>query len=183
MLGMSEDLEASTCDAEALRFCKELDFVQCLANPRYLQCRRIGSRFILLVLHFGQLTSTNHWIFSIERKVLAHSGYFSDPAFLNYLKYLKYWKRLEYAKYIMYAEVGFNSQFTFSQRVYYGVYVSCMCQDFRIACGSWTFSKKRVSAINVLIQHFERSSHLSLENTKKNIGKSIQYQRNIGHFF
>uniref|UniRef100_A0A2K5Q8X2 Mediator of RNA polymerase II transcription subunit 31 n=1 Tax=Cebus imitator TaxID=2715852 RepID=A0A2K5Q8X2_CEBIM len=48
-----------------------LEFVQCLANPNYLNC-----------------------------KFLSTSGYFKDKAFVNYLKYLLYWKDPEHAKYL-----------------------------------------------------------------------------------
>lgn len=74
---------------EKMRFFVELEFIQCLANPKYLHCAphpRIALLPLALIVIVG----------------LAQSRYFQDPAFLNYLKYLQYWKRPEYAKYIAY---------------------------------------------------------------------------------
>jgi mediator of RNA polymerase II transcription subunit 31 len=58
---------------ETQRFILDLEFVQCLANPSYLQ---------FLAQH--------------------ENRYFKDPKFIAYLKYLLYWKRPEYAKFIIY---------------------------------------------------------------------------------
>ena len=61
-------------DPEGTRFVRELEFVQCLANPRYLHI------------------------------MLVQRNYFGDPNFVNYLKYLMYWTRPEYIKYIRYPQ-------------------------------------------------------------------------------
>jgi mediator of RNA polymerase II transcription subunit 31 len=69
-----------------LRFLMELEFVQCLANPQYLNCK-------LQIYHALYLMISVY-------KVLAQSRYFEDDAFVNYLKYLQYWKNPEYAIYL-----------------------------------------------------------------------------------
>lgn len=78
-----------TEDQQRLRFQIELEFVQCLGNPNYLNCKRIRviseSIVILMVV-----------------LVLAQRGYFKDSTFINYLKYLLYWKEPEYSKYLKY---------------------------------------------------------------------------------
>jgi mediator of RNA polymerase II transcription subunit 31 len=61
------------------RFMVELEFVQLLANPSYINC----------ISH------------SLIRD-LAQNKYFEDKKFLNYLIYLKYWKNPIYSKYITY---------------------------------------------------------------------------------
>ncbi|OXB79111.1 UNVERIFIED_CONTAM: hypothetical protein H355_005987 [Colinus virginianus] len=75
-----------------LRFQLELEFVQCLANPNYLNCEYLMQDPEKLL--FNSLIST----------VLAQRGYFKDKAFVNYLKYLLYWKEPEYAKYLKYPQ-------------------------------------------------------------------------------
>jgi mediator of RNA polymerase II transcription subunit 31 len=67
---------------DLLRFEADLEFVQSLSNPQYLNC-------IYLIVQF--LTS-----------VLAQSKYFEDEAFMNYLAYLEYFRNREYAKFITY---------------------------------------------------------------------------------
>jgi mediator of RNA polymerase II transcription subunit 31 len=67
------------------RFLLELEFVQCLANPQYLQCN-----FLIIPSYF------NYFL------VLSQHHLFKDQAFLNYLNYLKYWKQPEYVRYIVY---------------------------------------------------------------------------------
>lgn len=66
---------------EKIRFITELEFVQLLANPAYLNCMGIQ-----------KLTHLD----------LAQFKYFENPAFLNYCKYLGYWKKPEYSKFIVY---------------------------------------------------------------------------------
>jgi mediator of RNA polymerase II transcription subunit 31 len=86
---MSDQQSFSTTayDEEQLkrRFQTELEFVQALANPYYINCA-----FIFAVSLF-------HFIFA----VLAQRDYFKEPTFVNYLKYLLYWKRPEYAVYVI----------------------------------------------------------------------------------
>ncbi|KAJ9585039.1 hypothetical protein L9F63_020613 [Diploptera punctata] len=62
-----------TEDQQKLRFQVELEFVQCLANPNYLNF------------------------------LLQDDVYKNDyQAFINYLKYLLYWKEPEYARFLKY---------------------------------------------------------------------------------
>lgn len=81
-----------TEDQQRLRFQIELEFVQCLGNPNYLNCKRPN-----LKNNWRHLTS-----FVFVLAVLAQRGYFKDSTFVNYLKYLLYWKEPEYAKYLKY---------------------------------------------------------------------------------
>jgi hypothetical protein len=76
----------------------ELEFVQCLANPHYLNCRHgrcpnSPSRMSLV------------WLMSLLPPSLllpglAQNKYFDDPAFVKYLDYLQYWRQPEYSKLI-----------------------------------------------------------------------------------
>ena len=65
--------------SEAFRFIQDLEFVQCLCNPLYLECN---------------LWSTN------QLKDLSVNGYFKEQSFINYLYYLQYFKKVEYIKYL-----------------------------------------------------------------------------------
>lgn len=75
-----------------LRFQVELEFVQCLANPNYLNCKLLFKKYTLI--NIVEINST------VLFSVLAQRGYFKDQAFVNYLKYLLYWKEPDYAKFI-----------------------------------------------------------------------------------
>jgi hypothetical protein len=98
----------SALSDEELRFQSELEFVQCLCNPVYLQCEfrdgggggggdggdgggdgDVGC---------GVLTGSS------GSADLAQGQYFDEPAFVNYLAYLLYWKRPEYAHFIVYPQ-------------------------------------------------------------------------------
>ncbi|KAI8587611.1 SOH1-domain-containing protein [Geranomyces variabilis] len=81
-------------DLARKRFQLELEFVQCLANPQYLQCEWTCRELRISVQ--GCLLQRIFWT------VLAQQHYFSDPAFLNYLAYLRYWQQPQYATYITY---------------------------------------------------------------------------------
>ena len=71
-------------DKERVRFETELEFVQSLANPDYLNCMTV-KRF--------------HFNFCL---VLAQNQYFKQKAFVNYLNYLTYWFDGKYTQYITY---------------------------------------------------------------------------------
>lgn len=87
-----------TDDQQRLRFQVELEFVQCLANPNYLNCTLDNEQYICYNNQCDHYDNTNNYYFS----VLAQRGYFKDATFINYLKYLLYWKEPEYAKYLKY---------------------------------------------------------------------------------
>lgn len=78
-------------EQQKLRWQVELEFVQCLANPNYLNCKLFNRSLI---------ATCNFKLYFLL--VLAQRGYFKDQAFINYLKYLQYWKEPEYAKYLMF---------------------------------------------------------------------------------
>ena len=65
-------------------FVMELELVQCLANPAYLQCEFSHSASFLKAFHL----------------VLSQRGLFEDARFVAYLEYLMYWRRPEYISYI-----------------------------------------------------------------------------------
>lgn len=92
----SEEAEKALTPEEK-RFLLDLEFVQCLANPSYLQCT------------FGISPSLSDspslWISSDFAFVdlAAHDAkYFSDDRFVNYLKYLTYFKDPKYSRYLQY---------------------------------------------------------------------------------
>ncbi|MEQ2213314.1 hypothetical protein XENOCAPTIV_012841 [Xenoophorus captivus] len=70
------------------RFQSELEFVQCLANPNYLNCEH-------------QKNGPNDRWLQHDDSCLQR-GYLRDRPFINYLKYLLYWKEPEYAKFLKY---------------------------------------------------------------------------------
>lgn len=76
-----------------LRFQIELEFVELLANPWYLQCMTSTAR---LATH----VSVDDDVFGAD---LAQQRLFEDESFINYLKYLMYWTRPEYIQHIRYA--------------------------------------------------------------------------------
>lgn len=78
-----------TEDQQRMRFQVELEFVQCLGNPNYLNC-------MFAFFHQAKTTVTPIYL------VLAQRGFFKDSTFINYLKYLLYWKEPDYAKYLKY---------------------------------------------------------------------------------
>lgn len=77
-------------EEEKRRFQIELEFIQCLSNPWYL-----NSKVLLMHLIQGMVD----WEIWID---LAQQQYFKDEAFINYLEYLQYWKQPEYAKFVVY---------------------------------------------------------------------------------
>lgn len=94
------------------RFALELEFVQCLANPLYLNCERawgggaraaaggrIGDRPRRTGTGAAGLPTHTPGR-SLAAAGLATKQYFENPAFINYLKYLTYWKQPAYAKHI-----------------------------------------------------------------------------------
>jgi len=90
------------CD-EKTRFAVELEFVQCLANPHYLNCEYVHVNYA----HFLDGTCTPPWcvlaLVTLQHAVYAGLGqnrFLDNPAFINYLKYLIYWKQPMYAQYI-----------------------------------------------------------------------------------
>lgn len=80
---MTEVKESSS--EEDLRFERDLEFVQSLANPRYLN---------RMYMHL-QLCANKH-----KNADLA-LYYMDNPQFIEYLRYLQYWKQPEYARFIM----------------------------------------------------------------------------------
>jgi SOH1 len=105
-----ERLQAGVACSDRERFLLELEFVQSLANPGYLNCEglSLSSRCFCCSVSLHQAL----WLdtFFLEHAFtfplifaagLAQSRQLEDNAFVEYLKYLQYWKRPEYARYIM----------------------------------------------------------------------------------
>ena len=83
-----------------IRFQMELEFVQCLASPAYLNCTYVRACVqTCLLLRFDFFITVCRFFLLL---VLAINRYFENKAFMNYLQYLKYWKQPAYAKYIVY---------------------------------------------------------------------------------
>lgn len=75
---------AETAAEAKQRFETELEFVQCLANVRYL--------------HRKLRLELEHQVTKLGAD-LAQNRYLEDQAFVNYLSYLQYWATPEYARY------------------------------------------------------------------------------------
>ena len=72
---------------EKVRFTVELEFVQCLANPYYLNRAPLPAR---------SSRPTNKHVAD-----LAQNLYFEDERFVAYLRYLRdYWRKPEYARFL-----------------------------------------------------------------------------------
>lgn len=78
------DFEKLTGITERERFLLELEFVQSLSSPQYLQCP-----FCFLLPQM------------IAIEGLSQTGWFEKSGSVEFLKYLLYWKQPKYAKYIM----------------------------------------------------------------------------------
>lgn len=82
------------CDPEKYRFEVELEFVQCLANPSYLNCKLMSTHL------WYKLQTLVDFRWPFLHTVLAQRGFFKEKEFVNYLDYLQYWKKQEYAQYL-----------------------------------------------------------------------------------
>jgi mediator of RNA polymerase II transcription subunit 31 len=76
------------------RFQLEIEFVELLANPWYLQ-RKLACAGSLWLSQ--QLLNALRVVRCTD---LAQARYFDDKNFLNYLEYLQYWSKPEYIKYL-----------------------------------------------------------------------------------
>lgn len=103
---------AETDEQQRVRFQVELEFVQCLANPNYLNCKSCPSApqielyIVIVIVIAGQRSEFEcdcrlFLILSLNLQIdLAQNGHLKNKAFINYLNYLQYWKKPEYAKYL-----------------------------------------------------------------------------------
>lgn len=77
-------------EADRKRFVLELEFVQCLSNPDYLQCKyKTISRCLILKNIYNTI------FLGLEKE-----GYYKDPSFIRYLRYLLYWCNPPYSSYL-----------------------------------------------------------------------------------
>lgn len=104
------------------RFLLDLEFVNALASPQYLQreplhhgnalmCSivrsyaSIASDFVSTKFHLARQSMMQCLAMPMMRRPnhadLAQSRYFDDASFIGYLKYLQYWHEPQYAKYVM----------------------------------------------------------------------------------
>jgi len=87
------------------RFLLDLEFVQCLANPHYINCERGegggggGGREGGRAARRGPTLDPPS---PSPRPGLAQNRFLDDPAFLAYLDHLAYWRRPEYARFLLY---------------------------------------------------------------------------------
>ena len=113
--------EAAAATPDEARFQLELEFVQCLASPRYIHCalpcpalpvatgRRVrcvwcrGAQRVpgAEALRAGGVAPEAGGS-AFCATGLAQNGYFDAPGFGAYLDYLQYWRRPEYARLLRY---------------------------------------------------------------------------------
>lgn len=84
-----------TDEQQRIRFQVELEFVQCLANPNYLNRKLLCFACDLLLMKTDGLFC----LFMLSPD-LAQNGHFKNKSFINYINYLQYWKKPEYSKYL-----------------------------------------------------------------------------------
>jgi len=102
---VNEQDDSIDMTAEDNRFVAELEFVSCLANPKYLghlaslTCKTM--RFSANAKH-SFVCVFIVWVCVVTSQASAHMRHrtFESQEFLDYLKYLLYWKQPEYARYI-----------------------------------------------------------------------------------
>lgn len=91
-------------EQQKLRFQIELEFVQCLANPGYLNReyhvvdKHCISCCCCACRAFPSLVSDSWCCYCFSD--LAQNGHFKNKSFINYINYLQYWKKPEYAKFL-----------------------------------------------------------------------------------
>lgn len=83
------------------RFEVELEFINSLANPAYLQCTFCVHLFVL-----PHADASDYSIFPASDQPLPSltglvQTYGNDASFIDYLQYLEYWRQPRYAKFIM----------------------------------------------------------------------------------
>ena len=83
--------ESDSC--RKLRWTAELEFVQLLSNPWYINRRCLYRYFFI-----------NKKYFFLD---LAQNDYLKRRDFVNYLNYLQYWKRPEYAQHLRFPQCLF----------------------------------------------------------------------------
>lgn len=76
-------------DANQEQFEVELEFVQCLANPSYLNCRWLGD-------------ASRETELTASPLVLAQNEYLDKREFIEYIEYLQYWRSPQYVRFIMF---------------------------------------------------------------------------------
>ena len=95
-------------DEARQKFLVELEFVQCLANPHYLEwlATQVAAPqpprmfFLLLVLAIPHVLPAAAAHTAAERACV--QGYLLDGKFVRYLDYLQYWKQPQYSKFLVY---------------------------------------------------------------------------------
>jgi mediator of RNA polymerase II transcription subunit 31 len=98
-MNMQVDEAGESEEDERKRFSIELQFVQVLANPRFLHCTSDSPRARARVLADARGQPVGGPLLVED---LAQEKFFENKAFVAYLGYLRYWKRPEYVKYVTY---------------------------------------------------------------------------------
>ena len=107
MSGVESQQEQLPPSEDEERLEAELEFVQCLANAKYLQCEPPPAQNVYApVAAWGRLhhpPSVSYLMGFRSRRRLAlipdlAFHYLEDKSFLKYLAYLQYWRRPEYSK-------------------------------------------------------------------------------------
>ena len=91
-------------DEQRQRFLVELEFVQCLANPNYLdwlatEVSSFSSFAAVFALGGRRARGPDSLAYFVAEFV---QGYLLDGKFIRYLDYLQYWKQPQYAKFLVY---------------------------------------------------------------------------------
>jgi mediator of RNA polymerase II transcription subunit 31 len=98
----SRGAEADAGCSDAVRFQLELEFVQCLANPRYVNCASPPRSPVAAVCRARvRLTRPFHPP-PPTRADLAQNRLLAEPSMVAYLAYLQYWRAPAYARFLAY---------------------------------------------------------------------------------
>jgi len=99
-------------DEARQKFLVELEFVQCLANPHYLDwlatqvaapvAPRLPQMFLLLLVPASHVLPAAAAAHTAAERRACVQGYLLDGKFIRYLDYLHYWKQPQYSKFLVY---------------------------------------------------------------------------------
>ena len=112
-------LEMNQLTQDRKRFLLDLEFVNALASPLYLQRAHLAPNNVYKSVHQRKMPAVSPALFLVPMRKsvghrlshsfltvsplvdLAQARYLEDEAFIGYLTYLQYWHEPQYSKYIM----------------------------------------------------------------------------------
>ena len=121
-------------DRSKQRFIVELEFVQCLANPKYLACTLRVWPCVLWGVGGTSCIGVFTWLWVATDLAQHPKKYLHDASFLAYLDYLQYWRTPAYARYIRCACHGCASARARTCAYYMALLIRAATQN---ACSSW----------------------------------------------